>query len=51
MAEYLNLFTRVQVRGPVYAGVPIGRDEQHRSPQRGFSYLMGKIGDAQIGPI
>ena len=51
MAEYLNLFTRGQVRGPVYAGVPIGRDEQHRSPQRGFSYLMGKIGDAQIGPI
>jgi photosynthetic reaction center M subunit len=51
MAEYLNLFTRVQVRGPLYAGVPIGRDERYRGKSSGFNYLMGKIGDAQIGPL
>ena len=51
MAEYLNLFTRVQVRGPLYAGVPIGRDERYRGKSSGFNYLLGKIGDAQLGPL
>jgi photosynthetic reaction center M subunit len=51
MAEYLNLFTRVQVRGPAYEGVHIGHDAQFRGKRFRFSYLMGKLGDAQIGPI
>jgi len=52
MAEYQNIFTTVQVRGPAEMGTPIespiwgGRDG---TPF--FSYWLGKIGDAQIGPI
>ncbi|MBY0334653.1 MAG: photosynthetic reaction center subunit M [Acetobacteraceae bacterium] len=49
--EYLNLFTRVQVRGPAYEGVFIGADAAFRGRRHGFSYLLGKIGDAQVGPI
>ena len=52
MAEYQNIFTAIQVRGPAEMGTPIdspiwgGRDG---TPF--FSYWLGKIGDAQIGPI
>ncbi len=50
--EYLNLFTRVQVRGPAYEGVPLDhRDTPFRSQSFSFNYLLGKIGDAQVGPI
>jgi photosynthetic reaction center M subunit len=51
MAQYQNLFTRVQVRGPAYAGVPIVRESSPRSGRPGFNHLLGKLGDAQIGPI
>jgi len=51
MAEYQYLFTRLQVRGPVYAGTPIAADESQRNGKPGFSYLLGILGDAQIGPI
>ena len=52
MAEYQNIFTRVQVRG---AGLP-GRAAADaaagaRRASRFFIYLLGRIGDAQIGPI
>ena len=52
MAEYQNIFTRVQVRGPAYAGVP-APDEQRdpRGRTSSENYLIGKIGDAQIGPF
>ena len=52
MAEYQNIFTRVQVHGPAYAGValPAGSVWQ-RSGKPGFMHLLGKFGDAQIGPI
>ncbi len=52
MAGYQNIFTRVQVHAPPYDGVP---SEQHELwPRAGrpfFSYWLGKLGDAQIGPI
>lgn len=52
MAEYQNLFTAVQVGGPAYTGVPIGRDTSERSSRGpGHVHWLGKIGDAQIGPI
>ena len=51
MAEYQNIFTQVQVRGPVEFGVPAYHGAYPRSGQPWFSYLMGKIGDAQIGPF
>ncbi len=49
--EYQNLFTRVQVRGPAYAGVPVARADSPRDGRPGFIHLLGKLGDAQIGPI
>ena len=49
--EYQNIFTRVQVRGPAYPGVPIGSEEMWRTGTPTESYWAGKIGDAQIGPI
>jgi photosynthetic reaction center M subunit len=51
MAEYQNIFTRVQVHGPAYPGVSIGRDNVNRQGGSRFSYWAGKFGDAQIGPI
>ena len=50
MAEYQNIFTQTQVRGPYYAGVPAELGAWTRTPGT-FSYWLGKIGDAQIGPF
>jgi photosynthetic reaction center M subunit len=51
MAEYQNIFNRVQIRAPIDAGIPLGRGGFERLGTPRFSYLLGKIGDAQIGPI
>jgi len=51
MAEYQNIFTQVQVIPPEDPGVPIGRETANRTGVLGHSYWMGKLGDAQIGPI
>jgi len=51
MAEYQNIFTRVQVRAPAEAGVSLGNENIFRQGGTGFFYWAGKIGDAQIGPI
>jgi photosynthetic reaction center M subunit len=51
MAEYQNIFSRVQVRSPIYIGAPIPAGIWKRSGKGGFSYWLGRIGDAQIGPI
>ena len=52
MAEYQNIFTRVQVRGQAYVGPPVPEsDSEPRSDMTGHAYLLGKFGDAQIGPI
>ncbi len=51
MAEYQNIFTRVQVRTAPDRGVPLPAGD---SPRRGtpqFVHLFGRIGNAQIGPI
>jgi photosynthetic reaction center M subunit len=51
MAEYLNLFTRVQV---VHAGGEPGIPVKGGIPRLGkplVAYVLGKIGDAQLGPI
>ncbi|TVP55526.1 MAG: photosynthetic reaction center subunit M [Gemmatimonadales bacterium] len=50
MAEYQNLFTQVQVRHAPDPGVGIP-DPENRGKLAGFSGLLGRIGDAQIGPI
>ena len=51
MAEYQNIFTRVQVRSLAYPGVPLGRGSWSRQGRPAFVHWLGKIGDAQVGPI
>lgn len=51
MAEYQNIFTQVQVRGPVFPGVPLPRGDWKRDGKGTFSFLAGIFGDAQIGPF
>jgi photosynthetic reaction center M subunit len=51
MTTYQNIFTQVQVRGPIEMGVEGGHGDEDRTGKGGFSYLLGLIGNAQIGPI
>ena len=51
MSEFRNIFTRVQARGPAYEGVIDGAAAWPRQGGMGFSHLLGRFGDAQIGPI
>jgi len=51
MLEYQNLFTRVQVRAAPDPGLPIDQSTGDRIGTGRFSKWLGKIGDAQLGPI
>ncbi len=51
MLEYQNIFTRVQVRAAPDLGLPISTKSGSRLIKPFFSKWIGKIGDAQIGPI
>jgi photosynthetic reaction center M subunit len=53
MAEYQNIFTRLQVHGPTYPGTDFlpNTSDGAREVKPFHFYWMGKIGDAQIGPI
>jgi photosynthetic reaction center M subunit len=53
MAEYQNLFTQVQVTAPSYMGVPLdrARDNTERMGGPWHSHLIGRFGNAQLGPI
>lgn len=52
MAEYQNIFTAVQVRGHPEMGVPTKDGSVFpRAGEPFFSYWLGKIGNAQIGPL
>jgi photosynthetic reaction center M subunit len=51
MATYQNIFTQVQLRGHLETGVPLGPGNEARVGKASASYWMGKIGNAQIGPI
>lgn len=52
MAEFLNLFTRVQVSAPHYPGVPHSPQGMYvRQGHGSVSYWLGKLGDAQVGPF
>ena len=50
MATYQNIFNRVQVRGPIET-VPLPPGSSPRVFKGGFSYLLGIVGDAQVGPL
>ncbi len=51
MPEYQNIFTRVQVRGPEYAGVPATGGTWVRTGRPFYLHTFGRFGDAQVGPI
>jgi photosynthetic reaction center M subunit len=51
MIEYQNIFTRVQVHGPVDMGVPIRTGAFQRQGTPTFNRLFGRFGDAQVGPF
>jgi photosynthetic reaction center M subunit len=50
--DYQNIFTRVQVHGPVDMGVAHQvKSVWNREGQPFFVHLFGRLGDAQVGPI
>ena len=51
MIEYQNIFTRVQVHGPDDLGVPMKPGNWPREKGITTNWLLGVIGDAQLGPI
>jgi len=51
MADYQNIFTQTQVRGHIDPGVAHADGYEKRIDNVGFSGLLGKIGDAQLGPV
>jgi photosynthetic reaction center M subunit len=51
MIEYQNIFTRVQVHGHAYPGVPLPASDEPRAGKPFHVWLLGVFGDAQIGPI
>lgn len=51
MAEYLNLFTRVQATGPVNDGIELPDRNDPRIGTPFFVHLFGRLGNAQIGPV
>jgi photosynthetic reaction center M subunit len=51
LPEYQNIFTRVQVRGPIEAGIPIPGGSYERIGKPTYSWWAGLFGNAQLGPI
>ena len=51
MAEYQNIFTQVQVRGPAEMGLVEGVELGNRTKSASFSNLAGWLGNAQLGPV
>lgn len=51
LSEYQNIFTQIQVRGPLEAGVELPKGNDERTGKPFFNWLAGWFGNAQIGPI
>jgi photosynthetic reaction center M subunit len=53
MAEYQNIFTRMQVTATAHGAMPVapGYGDGEHAVKPFFSYWLGKFGDAQIGPV
>jgi len=51
MAQYQNIFTQVQLRGLPETGPELPAEDSPRTGKGFFIYWLGKIGNAQIGPI
>jgi len=51
MRQYQNVFTQVQIYGPVETGVPVDRGQRERKGKPFLNRWVGMIGNAQIGPF
>jgi photosynthetic reaction center M subunit len=51
MPLYQNIFTRVQVQGHPEAGIPVETPVWGRFGTPSYRHLLGRFGEAQIGPI
>ncbi|MBX9813220.1 MAG: photosynthetic reaction center subunit M [Proteobacteria bacterium SG_bin5] len=51
MATYQNIFTQVQIRGPAEFGPPATDGSEPRTGTPFYNHWIGKLGNAQIGPI
>ena len=51
MADYYNLFTTVQAKGHVHHGAELGPGNSPRFGHPAIFWILGKIGNAQLGPI
>ena len=51
MARYQNIFTQVQLTYAPEMGMHLPAGDERRIEITGFSYWMGKFGQAQLGPI
>ena len=51
MREYQNIFTTTQVTTQPGMGIPLPRYDDPRIGKGKMSYWLGKIGNAQIGPV
>jgi photosynthetic reaction center M subunit len=51
MASYQNIFTQVQLRGAPEMGPGLPAGDAARVGKPGFNYWLGKLGNAQLGPI
>lgn len=51
MAQYQNIFTQVQVRGPAEMGVHLPPLNSPRGTATAFNRWYGMLGDAQVGPF
>src|SRR4051812_30437443 len=51
MLRYQNMFTQVQLRGPLEVGPALPPGSFDRTRGGFYSHLLGRIGAAQVGPI
>ena len=51
MLRYQNIFTQVQLRGAPDMGVPMRDGSDPRTTATGYNHLLGRLGQAQVGPI
>ena len=49
--QYQNIFTTVQAVGPVHHGIQLGHGNSPRTGEPLIQYWLGRIGNAQLGPI
>ncbi len=49
--QYQNIFTTVQAVGPTHHGVELGHGNSPRTGEPYIEYWLGRIGNAQLGPI